>query len=98
MNPCMHPSLLTTHGQFLSYKTGPVPERTLVPRFSLCATLTFVPPLQYGWESESDSEQDEDEDEGAFDGDVPWERKTNERLGWRGRTTGMHASPDSWWT
>ena len=101
MNPCMHPSLLTTHGQFLSYKIGPIPERTLVPRFSLCATLLHQdirPPLQYGWEFESDSDQDEDEDKGAFDGDVPWERKTNERLGWRGRTTGMHASPDSWWT
>ena len=63
-----------------------------------CSIKTFVPPLQYGWQSESDSDQDEDKDEGAFDGDVPWERKTNERLGWRGRTTGMHASPDWWWT
>ena len=102
MNPCMHPSLLTTHGQFLSHKTGPAPQRTLVPRFSFCATLLhhdIRPPLQYGWkfESDSDPDDDDDDDEGAFEGDVPWERKTNERLGWRGRTTGMYASPDSWW-
>jgi hypothetical protein len=99
----MHPSLLTTHGQFLSHKTGPAPQRTLVPRFSFCSTLLhhdIRPPLQYGWKFESESDPDEEEEEGeegAFEGDVPWEHKTNERLGWRGRTTGMYASPDSWW-
>jgi hypothetical protein len=102
MNPCMHPSLLTTHTQFLAQRTGPVPQRTLVPRFSFCATLLhhdIRPPVQYGWKFEFDSDLDEDEDEedGAFEGDVPWEHKTNERLGWRGRTTGMYASPNSWW-
>ena len=60
--------------------------------------------MPYGWNFESDSDPDEDEDDvngegyGAFEGDVPWERKTNERLDWRGRSTGMYASPDSWWT
>ena len=97
----MHPALLTTHGQFLSHKTGPFPQRTLVPRFSLCATMLhhdIRPPLPYGWAFDSDSDQIEAEDDGAFQGDVPWDRKSNDRLGWRGRTTGMYASPDSWWT
>ena len=101
MDPCMNPSLLTTHGQFLSYNTGPFPKGTLIPRFSLCATLLhhdIRPPVPYGWEFNSDSDQGKEHGEdGAFEGDVPWERKVNERLGWRGRTTGMYASSDKWW-
>jgi hypothetical protein len=54
--------------------------------------------VPYGWAFESNLDPDKDEDEGAFAGDLPWDRKVNERLGWRGRTTGMYASPDSWWT
>lgn len=99
MNPCAHPSLLTTHGQFLSHKNGPSAQRTLVPRFSLCGTLLhhdIRPPVPYGWEWGSDSDPDKDE-EGAFNGDLPWERKVDERLDWRGRTTGMYASPDTPW-
>ena len=107
MNPCTHPSLLTTHGQFLSHKKGPGPQRTLVPLFSYSGTMLhhdIRPPVPYGWKFESDPDLGEDEDDldgeeedGAFEGDVPWFRKTNERLDWRGRTTGMYASPDTWW-
>ena len=98
----MHPSLLTTHGQFLSYEKGPLPRGTLVPRFSYCATLLhhdIRPPVPYGWDFESDSDADDDDDDtgGAFVGDVPWNRKTKVKLGWRGRTTGIHASSDTWW-
>lgn len=100
MNPCLHPSLLTSHGQFLSHKTGPVPQRTLVPRFSLCSTLLhhdIRPPVPYGWEFQFDSDTNADDDDDDLGGDVPWELKVNDRLGWRGRTTGMYASPSSWW-
>ena len=94
MDPCKHPSLLVDHGQFLSHKQGPMPERTLVPRFSLCASTLhhdIRPPVPYGWTWSNDPE------EGAFEGDVRWEHKVDERLGWRGRTTGMYAEPNSWW-
>ena len=97
MNPCTNPSLLTTHGQFLSHGTGPFPQRTLVPRFSLCSTLLhhdIRPPVPYGWRYELDPDPYSD---GAFEGDLPWERKVDERLGWRGRTTGISASPKSLW-
>ncbi|KAG6380385.1 glycosyltransferase family 90 protein [Boletus reticuloceps] len=102
MNPCMHPSLLATHGQFLRYETGPFPETTLVPRFSLCGTVLhhdIRPPVPYGWDFDSDPEPEENEEDGggAFEEDLPWEHKANERLDWRGRTTGIYASPDSWW-
>lgn len=103
MDPCAHPSLLSTHGQFLSFKYGPMPERTLVPQFSLCSTMLhhdIRPPIPYGWEWELDSDpyQDDDEDkDGAYKGDFPWRHKVDERLGWRGRTTGMWASWDTSW-
>ncbi|KAG9309836.1 glycosyl transferase family 90-domain-containing protein [Chiua virens] len=99
MNPCLNPSLLTSHGQFLSYGKGPVSRPTLVPRFSLCATVLhhdIRPPVPYGWDWNSDANSDKDWI-GAFEGDVPWERKVDERLSWRGRTTGMWASPTSPW-
>ncbi|KAG9311109.1 glycosyl transferase family 90-domain-containing protein [Chiua virens] len=101
MDPCMHPELLTSHGQFLSHDQGPFSRPTLVPRFSFCATVLhhdIRPPVPYGWDWNSDGDPDGDEDEdGAFEGDVPWERKVDERLGWRGRTTGMWASRNTMW-
>ncbi|KAF8137158.1 glycosyl transferase family 90-domain-containing protein [Boletus edulis] len=103
MDPCKDPSLFTVHGQFLAYERGPTPQRTLVPSFSLCGTLLhhdIRPPIPYGWDFENESdliEDDEEDGDGAFEGDVPWEYKTNERLGWRGRTTGMGAFPDTLW-
>ena len=97
MNPCTHPSLLTTHGQFLSYKAGPPPLPTLRPRLALCATLLhhdIRPPVPYGWDYDLDPDV---YSEGAFEGDVPWERKVDDRLDWRGATTGIHAKQDSLW-
>ncbi|KIJ63849.1 glycosyltransferase family 90 protein [Hydnomerulius pinastri MD-312] len=91
MDPCMHPSLLTSHGQFLSHNAGPFPQRTLVPRFSLCATMLhhdIRPPVPYGWTSGSTAEAE---------GDLPWDMKMDERLDWRGSTTGIWASPSSSW-
>ncbi|KAG9311046.1 hypothetical protein JVU11DRAFT_8944 [Chiua virens] len=95
MDPCLHPSLFTSHGQFLALKEGPFPRPTLVPRFSLSATVLHSdirPPVPYGWDWTSDGEAD-----GAFKEDVPWEHKVDERLGWRGRTTGIYASADTVW-
>ncbi|KAL4068444.1 glycosyltransferase family 90 protein [Scleroderma yunnanense] len=91
MDPCQHPELLVTHSQFLSHRKGPFPHRTLVPRFSHCGTLLhhdIRPPIPYGWTSGDGAE--------AM-GDVTWSQKVDERLNWRGRTTGMYATPDSYW-
>jgi len=92
--------LMNSHGQFLSHKTGPHPESTLVPRFSLCSTLLhhdIRPPFPYGWDFESDSDDKESREYEAFKGDLQWEDRVDERLGWRGRTTGMWASPKTMW-
>lgn len=91
MDPCQHPSLLVTHGQFLAHDRGPYPQHTLVPCFSHSATLLhhdIRPPIPYDWTSGEDAEAA---------GDVPWPQKVDERLDWRGRTTGIYASPTSLW-
>lgn len=91
MDPCMHPELLVTHGQFLSHNKGPYPQRSLIPRFSLCKTPLhhdIRPPVPYGWVSHVDLE---------MKGDLPWAQKVDERLNWRGSTTGLFASPEKAW-
>ncbi|KAI6141005.1 glycosyl transferase family 90-domain-containing protein [Pisolithus tinctorius] len=91
MDPCYHPEILISHGQFLSHRQGPLPHHTLVPLFSHCGTLLhhdIRPPIPYGWTSGNDSE--------AL-GDVPWSEKVDERLDWRGSPTGMYASPETLW-
>ncbi|KAI6000279.1 hypothetical protein EDC04DRAFT_2612070 [Pisolithus marmoratus] len=91
MDPCYHPEILISHGQFLSHRQGPAPHPTLVPLFSHCGTLLhhdIRPPIPYGWTSGNDSE--------AL-GDVPWAQKVDERLNWRGSPTGIYASPETHW-
>ena len=85
----MHPELLVTHGQFLSHGKGPYPQRSLMPQFSLCKTLLHHdvrPPVPYGWVSDLEAKWD-----------LPWEQKMDERLNWRGSTTGLFASPENAW-
>lgn len=92
MDPCMHPSLLVTHGQYLSHNHGPWPQRTLVPRFSHCGTLLhhdIRPPVPYGWTSGVELEEQ---------GDIPWNDKVDERINWRGSTTGLYASNQTPWS
>ncbi|KAI5996980.1 glycosyl transferase family 90-domain-containing protein, partial [Pisolithus albus] len=91
MDPCYHPEMLVSHGQFLAHRQGPLPHHTLVPLFSHCGTRIhhdIRPPIPYGWTSGNDSE--------AL-GDVPWSQKVDERLDWRGSPTGIYASPETLW-
>jgi len=82
MDPCLHPQLLWQHGQFLSHHYGPRPQTHPVPEFSLCSTTLHGDiryPSSYMW---VDDVQDDPE----------WDAKIEERLGWRGSTTGIFAN------
>ncbi|KAL0959264.1 hypothetical protein HGRIS_014535 [Hohenbuehelia grisea] len=90
MDPCQHPSLLQTHGQFLSWETGPVPPRHLIPAFSYSPTTLhsdiMIPTLR-AWV----------EDANISRVDLPWEDKHDKRLHWRGSNTGIwHAEGKRW--
>ncbi|KAL5485021.1 hypothetical protein ACEPAI_7663 [Sanghuangporus weigelae] len=86
MDPCYHPALLFTGGQFLSHYEGPSPHRVLIPQFSSSTTLLHydllpIPPSGWGEERR----------------DIPWEHKYDERLLWRGVNTGMMCTPHTRW-
>src|SRR5882757_6519223 len=52
MDPCLHPTILHSHGQFLSYNPGRSPHNSLAPSFSLCSTMIHNdvrPAGPYGW-------------------------------------------------
>ncbi|KAG2140698.1 glycosyl transferase family 90-domain-containing protein [Suillus clintonianus] len=89
MDPCLNPFLFRSHGQFLSHNTGPDPQSTLVPRFSLCSSVVhhdIRPAVPYGWV--------EDLPDSA---NPPWEERIDERLLWRGTNTGIfHGSNTRW--
>ncbi|KAL5507089.1 hypothetical protein ACEPAH_6545 [Sanghuangporus vaninii] len=86
MDPCYHPALLFTGGQFLSHYEGPSPHQVLIPQFSSSTTLLHydllpIPPSGWGEERH----------------DIPWEHKYDERLLWRGVNTGMMCTPHTRW-
>ncbi|KAH7919709.1 glycosyltransferase family 90 protein [Leucogyrophana mollusca] len=90
MDPCLHPTLLHHHGQFLSHNYGPFPQTTLVPRFSLCATMLhhdLRPVVPHSWVEDILPRGD----------DPPWDQKNNERLVWRGSNTGIYHGSDTRW-
>ena len=89
MDPCNHPSILYQHGQFLSHNHGPVPDRVMIPQFSYSSTKLhhdIVPATPINWIDDIWRSDDPD-----------FEDKVDERLLWRGTTTGMWASPNSRW-
>ncbi|KAF8201269.1 glycosyltransferase family 90 protein [Mycena galopus ATCC 62051] len=90
MNPCLHPSHFFHHGQFLSYGRGPTPERSLVPEFSDCSSPihhNIRIPTPYGWVADVLPRAD----------DPPWDDKPDERVLWRGSSTGISYSPRTRW-
>ncbi|KAJ4474319.1 glycosyl transferase family 90-domain-containing protein [Lentinula aciculospora] len=90
MDPCLNPTLLWVHGQFVSHNMGPDPYPTMIPEFSSCSTtlhhnLRF--PTPYGWVEDVFPRSD----------DPDFADKTDERLLWRGTNTGIHHGPRTRW-
>jgi hypothetical protein len=93
MDPCLHPTILHQHGQFLSQEGGPAPIVPQLPGFSFSpssmhADIRVATP--FGWM--------EDVDEDGTGYDPVWEKKDEDRLVWRGRTTGIwHGRNMKYW-
>jgi hypothetical protein len=90
MDPCLHPSLLHNHGEFVRIPGGPGPQRTLVPRFSISSTILhhdIRPANPYGWVEDILPSSD----------NPPFEERVDERLVWRGSNTGMRHAVETRW-
>ena len=84
MNACLHPYHLVSHSQFLSNMDGGPVSSTpqngrLVLSWSNCATMN----MHFDLRSIPIQALEEDEE------DLSWEEKEDERLLWRGSSTGM---------
>ncbi|KAF9268388.1 hypothetical protein L218DRAFT_954750 [Marasmius fiardii PR-910] len=111
-NPCLNPHLLRAHGQYLSYAGGkgaglrygglgedidPEGEEGWVGLLSFSPTeihsdIMAAIPLE--WIDDSEPELAGGPTESSQE---RWARKTDQRLHWRGGTTGMSAAPDFDW-
>ncbi|KAJ7262915.1 glycosyl transferase family 90-domain-containing protein [Mycena rebaudengoi] len=92
MDPCLHPTHLTAHGEYLAQRAGPTPHRTLIPQFSYSSTLLhhdIRPAMPLNWVP----------DDAAKGGPVvlPWAEKSEEKLQWRGSNTGIWHNADGRW-
>ena len=79
MDPCNHPSLLRHHGLFITFDTGPTPSKILKPKFSYCSTFLhndIVPAVN--WIDDIPDDMDPD-----------FRERLDDRLSWRGSTTGI---------
>ncbi|KAJ7708327.1 glycosyl transferase family 90-domain-containing protein [Mycena rosella] len=95
MDPCLHPSHLAAHGQYLAHGAGPSPHRALIPQFSYSVTplhgdIRAAMPLNWV------------PDDLPNEGRAPplgyaWAERTDERLQWRGSNTGMWHAADGRW-
>ncbi|KAK0204215.1 hypothetical protein DFS33DRAFT_1384472 [Desarmillaria ectypa] len=80
---------LREHGQFLPYGKGPVPSRHILPSFAYSQTLLhhdITIAHTASWLGELSDEEI-----------IAWEKKTDDRLQWRGRTTGTPLIWDIEW-
>lgn len=90
MDPCEHPHLFYHHSQFLSQQIGPAPKPTIAAQFAYCSSPIYhdiQPPTFIAWV----------DDVTPRENDPEWEKKTDERLLWRGSNTGLHHNAGSRW-
>ncbi|KAF4610078.1 hypothetical protein D9613_010468 [Agrocybe pediades] len=90
MDPCLHPSVFLTHGQFVSHGAGPIPHRKLIPQFSFGPTLVhhdITPALPINWIEDIHPKSDNPE----------WDDRVDSRMYWRGRNTGIWHADDKRW-
>jgi len=85
MDPCLYPSLLHHHGQFFRHNHGPIPNQVLIPMFAYCSTS-----MHYNIISAFNSA-----DPPVINPDFV--DRLDERLLWRGTTTGMNITEGSRW-
>ncbi|KAG9027172.1 Glycosyltransferase Family 90 domain containing protein [Tulasnella sp. JGI-2019a] len=87
MDPCRHPSHVHLNGLLRNYGIGPMPSPALQPSFTMCTSPLHADILTVaneGWVKDVENDPD-------------WDDKPDERLVWRGRTTGGRSDEHSRW-
>lgn len=89
MDPCEHPELTQIIGALSSYGNGkgPVPQDYMYPILAMCTTKLHADVLTVAMEAFVESIED----------DPPWAEKADDRLLWRGSTTGILIQDDHPW-
>ncbi|KIY64389.1 glycosyltransferase family 90 protein [Cylindrobasidium torrendii FP15055 ss-10] len=91
MDPCLHPSILREHGQFLSYHKGPFPQQKFIPNFAWSPStmhqdITIAHTISWRTDLMNNPTLHS------------WDEKMDERLAWRGRNTGIwHGGENEWY-
>lgn len=88
MNACIHPYLTQITGFLASYGKGPVPAKHVYPILTMSTTNLHSDVLSVAMEAFTEN----------VGNDVEWEDKTDERLLWRGSTTGILFQEDNLWS
>ncbi|KAG9026634.1 Glycosyltransferase Family 90 domain containing protein [Tulasnella sp. JGI-2019a] len=87
MDPCLHPSHAHLNGMLKNHGIGPMASEALYPFFTMCTSSLHSDILivaNEGWVEDVEDDPD-------------WDEKTDERLAWRGRTTGSLADKQNLW-
>lgn len=88
MDPCEHPELTQIIGALAAYGKGPVPQDYMYPVLAMCTTKLHADVLTVAMEQFVERIED----------DLPWDEKTDDRLLWRGSTTGILIREDMPWS
>ncbi|KZV84062.1 hypothetical protein EXIGLDRAFT_727684 [Exidia glandulosa HHB12029] len=86
MDPCHTPTHIHLNGYLANHNIAPVPRREFIPAFTQSKTTLHADILGIPVEGVQDA-----------DDDVPWAEKTDNRMLWRGSTTGMLHAPHTPW-
>ncbi|EIW72778.1 hypothetical protein TREMEDRAFT_26330 [Tremella mesenterica DSM 1558] len=87
MNPCEHPTLAHLSGALAAHGKGVTASKILFPVLAMCKTPLHSDILAVAMEAWTED----------VDVDPPWEEKSDDRLLWRGSTTGIHFGPKTPW-
>ena len=89
MDPCQHPTILRSHGQFLPWGRGPIPNEHLTPSFAYSPSMMhqdITLAHTVAWRDSAKKRQL-----------LEWDDKKDDRLEWRGRNTGIWFGGDFEW-
>jgi hypothetical protein len=88
MDPCEHPEITHLVGFLSGFGKGPRPSKELYPVMAMSKTELHSDIVAISMEAWVED----------VDNDPPWESKSNNKMLWRGKTTGIYFKDDVPWS